>query len=67
MEMHSVSSSRIKKIGWSSSLMRILFPDGSLYEYYDVSYDEYISFSKSPSLGKALAVLEKRHRFAKVN
>ena len=35
--------------------MEVGFPDGAVYQYYDVSQTEYSAFLGSPSLGSALS------------
>lgn len=46
--------------------MEIGFPDGAVYQYYDVSKSEYNAFINSPSLGSALSRLDKIHRYSRV-
>ncbi len=61
-----VSSSRISSIGWEDNTLEIEFPDGSIYQYYDVSESEYRAFMNSTSLGSELSKLDKRHRYQKI-
>lgn len=49
-----VSSSRISSVGWSNNTLEIEFRDGAVYQYFDVSEMEYISFINSSSLGSSL-------------
>lgn len=66
MRRQPVSSSRISSVGWENNVMEVGFPDGAVYQYYDVSYDEYVTFMNSPSLGSALSRLDKVHRYRRV-
>ena len=66
MERQPISSSRISSVGWENNIMEVSFPNGSVYQYYDVSNSEYIAFLNSPSRGSALSVLDKTHRYKKI-
>lgn len=66
MERRPVSSSRIANIGWENNIMEVQFHNGSIYQYYDVSKEEYKSFLASPSLGSALSRLDKIHRYSRI-
>lgn len=66
MRRQPVSSSRISSVGWENNVMEVGFPDGAVYQYYNVSYDEYVTFVNSPSLGSALSRLDKVHRYRRV-
>lgn len=66
MKRQPVSSSRISSVGWENDTMEVEFPDGAVYQYYNVSYDEYLSFMNSPSLGSALSRLDKVHRYRRI-
>ncbi|MDA2245443.1 KTSC domain-containing protein [Bacillus thuringiensis] len=66
MERQPVSSSRMSSVGWENDVLEIQFKDGSIYQYFDVSHSEYISFINSPSLGSALSRLDKVHRYSRV-
>ncbi len=66
MNRYPVSSSRISSVGWENNIMEIGFPDGAVYQYYDVSKSEYNAFINSPSLGSALSRLDKIHRYSRV-
>lgn len=66
MKRHSVSSDRMRSVGWESDTLEIEFNDGSVYQYYNVSQSEYNSFINSPSLGSALHRLDKVHRYSKL-
>lgn len=61
-----VSSSRMRSVGWANDTLEIEFHDGSVYQYYNVSKSEYSSFINSSSLGSALSVLDKQHRYQKI-
>lgn len=66
MQRHAVSSSRISSVGWENNVMEVGFPDGAVYQYYNVSQTEYNAFLNSPSLGSALSKLDKTHRYQRV-
>lgn len=66
MIRHSVSSSRIKSVGWENNLLEIEFHDGAIYQYFNVSSSEYFSFINSSSLGHALSILDKQHNYVRV-
>lgn len=66
MRRQPVSSSRISSVGWENNIMEIGFPDGAVYQYYNVSNSEYAAFLNSPSLGSALSKLDKVHRYNRV-
>ncbi len=61
-----VSSSRISSVGWENNTMEVGFPDGAVYQYYDVSESEYNAFLNSSSLGSALSRLDKIHRYRRI-
>lgn len=62
-----VSSSRIRSVGWEKNILEIEFHNGSVYQYFNVSYTEYVSFMNQPSLGHALSILDKKHTYSRVN
>lgn len=66
MQRQRVVSSRIRSVGWCDNVLEVEFTDGAVYQYFNVSYIEYRSFMSSPSLGKALSVLDKKHRYLRV-
>ena len=66
MMRKNVVSSRIRSVGWNNNVLEVEFHDGAVYQYYNVSQMEYESFMSSPSLGKALSVLDKRHPYKRV-
>ena len=61
-----VRSSRMVSVGWANDVMEVEFNDGAIYQYFNVSYSEYTSFMGSPSLGHALSILDKQHRYKRV-
>lgn len=67
MYRRPVSSSRISDVGWENNVLEIGFPDGAVYQYFDVSESEYHSFINSPSLGSALNTLQRIHRYSRIN
>lgn len=66
MQRQFVSSSRISSVGWEPNTLEIQFKDGAIYQYFNVSRHEYIDFINSPSLGRALSILDKNHLYAPV-
>jgi hypothetical protein len=66
MQRQSVSSSRIRSVGWENNVMEVEFKDGAVYQYFNVSKAEYINFLNSPSLGSALSRLDKIHAYKRV-
>lgn len=66
MQRQQVVSSRIRSVGWCDNVLEVEFIDGTVYQYFNVSYTEYRSFMCSPSLGKALSVLDKKHPYTRV-
>ncbi|MFL2101314.1 KTSC domain-containing protein [Desemzia sp. FAM 23989] len=58
IQRQTVSSTRIRSIGWQPNTLEIEFKDGVLYHYHGVPHSEYISFIKSSSLGSALTLIE---------
>lgn len=67
MRRFLAASSRIVSAGWSNGVMELEFPDGAIYQYFNVTMDEYWEFLKSPSLGRALSTLDKVHPYVRVN
>ncbi len=66
MYRQSVSSSRIRSIGWDNNVMEVEFHNGAVYQYFNVTASEYSAFLASPSLGSALSRLDKVHRYCRV-
>ena len=66
MEMVSVSSSRISKVGWEKNKLYIVFKDGAMYEYDNVYPEEYQAFMNSPSLGSEISRLDKIHPYRRI-
>ena len=62
----NVSSSRIKSVGWENDVLEIEFHNGSVYQYFDVTKNEYERFMRAPSLGHELSVLDKTHRYRRI-
>ena len=67
MYRQPVNYSRISSVGWSNNTLEIGFPDGAIYQYFNVSESEYRTFINSASLGSALNTLQRFHRYSKVN
>lgn len=67
MFRQSVESSRIRSVGWSNDVLEIEFHDGAIYQYYNVSHVEYINFLQAPSLGHELSILDKKHKYSRIN
>ena len=66
MELISVSSSRINKVGWEDNTLYVQFKNGVVYAYFNVSLSEYQTFKSSSSLGSALSRLDKIHPYRKL-
>ena len=66
MKLLPVSSSRMQAVGWENNSMYILFNNGALYEYLNVSKIEYTNFISSSSLGKELNVFQRLHSYRRV-
>ena len=66
MNRHPVTSSRISSVGWENNTLEVQFKNGSVYQYYNVSADEYRSFMNSSSLGSALSELDKVHSYNRI-
>lgn len=66
MYRQPVNSSRMISVGYEDEVLEIEFTDGAIYQYYDVSEQEYINFIGSGSLGRALSILDKRHRYKRI-
>ena len=66
MNRQAVSSSRISSVGWENNILEIGFHDGAVYQYFDVSSNEYQQFMNSSSLGSELSRLDKQHRYTRV-
>lgn len=61
-----VSSSRITSVGWAMNVLEVEFKDGAVYQYYNVTENEYRAFMNSGSLGSALSRLDKIHAYKRV-
>lgn len=61
-----VNSSRVSSVGWENNTLEVGFPDGAVYQYYDVTQSEYENFINSSSLGHALNILDKQHPYQRV-
>lgn len=61
-----VFSSRISSVGWDNNVLEVEFKNGAVYQYYDVTHSEYLNFINSPSLGKALSLIDKTHSYRRV-
>lgn len=66
MNLKPVDSSRMSKVGWNENKMYIQFHNGDIYAYSNVSYDEYIKFISSPSLGSELESFQQKHPYHKI-
>ena len=66
MQRQVVVSSRMVSVGWENDVLEVQFHDGAIYQYFNVSKDEYIAFLNSPSLGKELSRLDKIHPYQRV-
>ncbi|NLI22640.1 MAG: KTSC domain-containing protein [Clostridiales bacterium] len=61
-----MDSSRIASIGWSKNVMEVEFHNGAVYQYEDVTLEEYWAFRNAPSLGRALSEFDQRHPYFRV-
>ena len=66
MQRYLVNSTSIRSVGWENNVMELQFWDGAIYQYLNVSQDEYLRFLNSPSLGRALVIIEKFHPYIRV-
>lgn len=66
MQRYPVNSSRIANVGWDADTLEVQFHNGAIYQYHNVSEQEYHAFMNSPSLGSALSKLDKVHPYNKV-
>ncbi len=66
MLRYSVSSSRISSVGWENNTLEVEFHNGAVYQYYGVTQSEYDNFMNAPSLGHALSILDKQHRYTRI-
>ena len=66
MNLKSVSSSRISKVGWEDNTLYVQFKNGVIYAYFNVSQSEYTDFINSSSLGSSLSRLDKIHPYRKL-
>ena len=61
-----VDSSRISSVGWENNVLQVEFHNGAVYNYYNVTKQEYVAFMQSPSLGHELSILDKKHPYERV-
>lgn len=61
-----VNSSRISSVGWLDNTLEVEFKNGSIYQYYNVEYNEYQNFINSPSLGRSLSQIDKLHPYRRI-
>lgn len=66
MVRHSVSSSRMRSVGWENNVMEVKFTDGAVYQYMGITSSECHNFLNSSSLGSALSQLDKVHPYHRV-
>jgi hypothetical protein len=67
MEMKTVKSSNIGKIGYENKKLRIEFKSGGLYEYNKVPEKTYRDFVKADSVGKYFhAKIRSKYQFKKI-
>ena len=69
MRRQPVSSSNISEIGYdeSSRILQVLFNNGSLYQYFDLSPQIYAELLKASSIGQYLNSNIKGHyRYARI-
>ena len=61
-----MDSTRIASIGWAKGVMEVEFHDGAVYQYEQVTLEEYWAFRNGPSLGRELSVFDKIHPYERV-
>ncbi|HEX8358080.1 MAG TPA: KTSC domain-containing protein [Segetibacter sp.] len=68
MKMVDVSSSVLKAIGYDEKTMtlRTELLSRALYEYYEISTQEYDNFLKASSLGEHYNKFIKKHKYRKL-
>ena len=66
MYRQPVTSSRMSSVGYENNVLEVEFKNGSIYQYYNVSEQEYISFMTSGSLGRALSIIDKKHQYKRI-
>ncbi len=67
MQRKLVNSSRISSVGWDNNILEVEFKNGKVYQYFNVSFSEYQDFINSSSLGSALSILDKQHKYKPIN
>ena len=63
MERRHVRSRKIASVGWERNILEIQYHNGTIFQYEEVSADEYNCFIKSDSLSEALTTISSSHRF----
>lgn len=66
MKRTPVRSSRISSVGWENNTLEVQFKNGSIYQYFGVTESEYRMFINSPSLGKAITIIQNTHTYIPV-
>jgi len=61
MEMIPVTSSWISAVGYEDGTVRVAFKDGAVYEYTNVSEDEYTALANASSVGRAFHAFKRLH------
>lgn len=66
MIRYAVNSSRIATVGWENNVLQVEFHRGAVYNYYNVTHEEYLAFINAPSLGHEISVIDKTHPYERV-
>lgn len=54
MNRCKVVSSNIDSIGFEHGILQVKFKNGSIYEYHDVTLNQFVALKNAPSVGKHL-------------
>ena len=46
--------------------MQVQFHNGAIYNYYNVTFNEFRDFMNAPSLGSELSKIDKTHQYERV-
>lgn len=59
MQMHEVKSSNIAAIGHDLDIMTVQFHNGGIYEFKNVTEDEFEEILFAPSVGRAFSCISR--------
>ena len=68
MELQKVNSKTILEMGYSpeGNFMHVRFSSGVLYQYNDISHEEFLSIKNDVSVGSKLRLVTKDKEYKKV-